>query len=171
MSQPDQRPARPPELDAPAMGASARTVSDFLGADHRRLEAILSTVEALGESGDFVAAAARFTDFARGLSRHIDMEETVLFPFFEERTGMTNGPTAVMRGEHVEIRRLLETLASALEASDAPAFRAADRRLHEILTAHDHKEERVLYPLSDRAAGDERERDELVRKMLAIQAV
>lgn len=160
---------RPAASEAPRVGTPAPNVSEFLGGDHRRLDAILSVVEELAEKGAFAEAAARFVDFARGLSRHIDMEETVLFPAFEEKTGMTSGPTAVMRAEHVEIRRLLEVLASALAAPDESAFREADRHLHEVLGGHNEKEEGILYPLSDRMAGGERERDELVRKMQAIR--
>ena len=47
-------------------------------------------------------------EFTCGLSRHINVEEGVLFPTFEQMTGMTTGPTTVMRSEHVEIRRLME---------------------------------------------------------------
>lgn len=82
---------------------NARNVSEFLGGDHRRLDAILSAVEGLVESGAFAGAAPRFAEFAYGLSRHIAM-----------------------------------------------------------------KEERVLYPLLDRMAGGDRERDDLVRKMQAV---
>jgi len=143
-------------------------VSDFLGGDHRRLDTILSAVGGLVEQGAFVEAAAKFAEFAGGLSRHIEMEETILFPHFEAKTGMADGPTQVMRAEHVEIRFLLGVLTSALLASDAGAFSAADRRLHYVLGAHNEKEEGILYPLSDRVAGGERERDELVRRMQAI---
>jgi iron-sulfur cluster repair protein YtfE (RIC family) len=164
----EEPPIRPAAPEASPVTTPARNVSDFLGGDHRRLEAILSAVEGLVESSAFVEAAARFAEFARGLSRHIDMEETVLFPAFEEKTGMTTGPTSVMRAEHVEIRRLLAVLTGALALSDASAFSASERQLHEVLGAHNDKEERILYPLSDRMAGGERERDELVRKMQAI---
>jgi iron-sulfur cluster repair protein YtfE (RIC family) len=143
-------------------------VSEFLGGDHRRLDAMLSTVEGLVASGAFAQAAPGFAEFACGLSRHIDMEETVLFPAFEEKTGMADGPTRVMRAEHLEIRRLLDFLASAIGASDAAGFTDADRRLHEVLGEHNQKEERILYPMSDRVAGGERHRDDLVRKMQAV---
>lgn len=145
----------------------ARNVSEFLSGDHRRLDAILSAVEGLVASETFAEAAPKFAEFACGLTRHIEMEEGILFPVFEEKTGMTAGPTAVMRHEHDEIRRLLEILASALAVSDAPAFSAADGQLHEVLGAHNQKEEQILYPMSDRVAGGERERDDLVRKMQA----
>jgi hemerythrin-like domain-containing protein len=67
------------------MRTPARNVSDFLGGDHRRLEAILSAVEGLVESSAFVEAAARFAEFVGGLSRHIDMEETSSFPPLRRR--------------------------------------------------------------------------------------
>ncbi len=145
-----------------------RTVSEFLGADHRRLDAIFHETVGLVAGGSHAEARGLFADFASGLIRHIEMEEGVLFPFFEEKTGITGGPTAVMRQEHAGIRRLLERIGSALSASDGVAFAAARDELLELLEAHNQKEERMLYPLSDRVAGGERERDDLVRKMQSL---
>ncbi len=148
--------------------AGLRTVSEFLSSDHRRLDAIFEASARLAAAGSFAEALAGFAEFASGLSRHIDMEETVLFPFFEARTGMTGGPTAVMRREHVEIRRLLAGITTALSASNNAAFTAGRGRLLEVLGAHNQKEEGILYPLSDRVAGGARERDDLVRRMQAV---
>ena len=39
--------------------------------------------------------------------RHFEMEEAVLFPAFEEATGMTQGPTMVMHAEHVQMKGVL----------------------------------------------------------------
>lgn len=148
--------------------AGPRTVSEFLGGDHRRLDAILLQTAELALRGSNSEALARFAEFASGLSRHITMEETVLFPAFEEKTGMAEGPTAVMRREHAEIRRLLSTIAAAISAGDGAAFDSEKGRLLEVLGAHNQKEEGILYPMSDRLAGGERERDELVRRMQAV---
>lgn len=145
-----------------------RTVSEFLGTDHRRLDAIFHQTVGLVSGGSFAEARGLFADFASGLIRHIEMEEGILFPFFEEKTGMTAGPTVVMRQEHAGIRRLLERIGSALSASDGAAFAAARGELLELLGAHNQKEEGILYPLSDRVAGSERERDDLVRRMQAV---
>ncbi len=148
--------------------AGLQTVSEFLGSDHRRLDSIFGASARLAAAGSFAEALTDFAEFASGLSRHIDMEETVLFPFFEARTGMTEGPTAVMRREHVEIRRLLAGITTALSASNNAAFTAGRGRLLEVLGAHNQKEEGILYPLSDRVAGGARERDDLVRRMQAV---
>ncbi len=40
-----------------------------------------------------------FAAFTSDLFHHFDMEEKVMFPTFEEKTGMTGGPTQMMRME------------------------------------------------------------------------
>lgn len=74
--------------------------------------------------------------------RTVSMEEGILFPFFEAKTGITGGPTAVMRQEHAGIRNLLERIGSALSASDGAASAASRDELLELLDAHNQKEER-----------------------------
>lgn len=146
-----------------------RTVSEYLEGDHRRLDEILKDVRAKANDGDFTGAAREFGEFFCGLNYHIEREERVLFPTFEQVTGMSEGgPTAVMRSEHAELRGVLEKTAAALEARDEKAFMDAQAVLIGILRPHNEKEEQVLYPACDRAAGGERERDELVRNMQVV---
>lgn len=131
--------------------AAPRTVTGYLQADHERLDAIVPDVERLADAGSFPEARARFGEFACGLGWHIDVEEQVLFPFFEAKTGMTRGPTSVMREEHVDIKERMKRVASALEAGNVSAFRDALGELVGILSAHNMKEEKMLYPMTDRA--------------------
>lgn len=145
-------------------GETLRTVSEYLEQDHRRLDEILPEVDDLVGAGEFVRAAARFAEFSCGLNHHIDAEEGILFPSFESLTGMTHGPTVVMRAEHVEIRRWMASAATALAAHDAEGYRSAAERLVSVLVPHNMKEERILYPMSDEAAGPSG-RDTLVRRM------
>jgi len=56
------------------------------------------------------------------------MEEEVLFPAFETRTGNTMGPTYVMRTEHEQIRALLQVMARAALESDHTAISACRKR-------------------------------------------
>lgn len=147
--------------------AATRTVSDYLQFDHRRLDAMLPTVVELLGTGAFGGAADQFADFACGLNRHIEAEERVLFPAFEERTGMRTGPTVVMRAEHVEIREWMALVETSLKAQDDAGARHALTRLTATLSAHNMKEELMLYPMIDQAA-DGSERDALVRQMQAL---
>jgi uncharacterized protein (DUF2249 family) len=150
-------------------GGALRGVTECLMTDHRRLDAILADVESLVLAGRYSEAIGRLCEFCCGLNRHIEMEETVLFPMFERATGTAGGgPTEVMRQEHSAIRGFMAAAAAAIEGSDARAFTNAILGLRETLGPHNAKEEYILYPMSDAAAGDETARDDLVRRMQAV---
>ena len=151
---------------APATQAS---VAALLGHDHRRLDAVLADVKQCLSRGEVERAAARFTVFSAGLDRHIEAEETILLPAFEQLTGATEGgPTHVMRAEHAEIRKLMaevaEHLASASAADRTMPLAALTARLY----AHNGKEERILYPATDQVVGDAAARDDLIRKLASF---
>jgi len=129
------------------------TLTECLQVDHRRLDAILVECKALASAGRFAVAADRFTAFSQGLGRHIDAEEDILFPALAEHAPHAAGPVGVMRAEHRQIRDLMETVTSALTASD-PAWREGMGALEEVLSGHNMKEERVLYPMADEATRD-----------------
>ena len=145
-----------------------RSVTEYLQGDHERLAAILERVDRLAEVGDFAEAGPRFSEFACGLGRHIDAEETILFPAFETLTGHAGGPTTVMRAEHVRIRAGMGTVAGELAAQNAAGARRAIAALIEVLSVHNMKEEEVLYPMTDEAAGGPREQDDLVKRLQAV---
>lgn len=146
----------------------SRSVSEYLQGDHHRLDAILQETQARVQAGDFKAAGAAFGEFKCGLNWHIDVEEQVLFPTFEASTGMSSGgPTVVMRHEHVLIRGAMDEASAGLAAADAGRFATAVSALLGVLGEHNMKEEQILYPMTDRAAGGDRERDDLVKKMQA----
>ena len=99
-----------------------------------------------------------FATFVAGLTRHIRLEDEVLFPRFERVTGMTSGPTTVMRQDHRLIEKVLAGLTEALDARDRSGFAALHGELLAILGPHNHKEEAVIYPRTDQALDDEARR-------------
>lgn len=143
-----------------------RNVSEFLGADHQRIDALFDAAERLVGQGDFASALERFREFRVGLERHMDVEEKILFPEFERLTAVPPGPTAVMRSEHLQLRELLGEIEEALRGEFTSEFIGAAGELREVLGDHNMKEERVLYPMTDRSLGAEGS-DELVRSMQA----
>ena len=149
-------------------GEPFRTISDFLEYDHQRLDEILPDVERLIGRRALANAGERFAEFSCGLNRHINAEERILFPTFEQLTGMTGGPTVVMRADHVEIRRWMALVAATLDAQDVAGVTNAIGQLKGALAAHNMKEEQILYPMTDRATSSPRERDDLVRHMQAL---
>lgn len=143
-----------------------RNVTEYLETDHRRLDDLAAEVRNHVAAGAFAQAGARFAEFGCGLDRHIEVEEQILFPLFEQMTGMTGGgPTFVMRSEHVDIRQLMGDTAAALEAADHARTDSALDSLMDVLGSHNIKEERILYPMTDEAAGDDPARDDLVKRL------
>jgi regulator of cell morphogenesis and NO signaling len=145
------------------MTMNDQTVQVSFAHDHDRLDQLLNTYRQLKRI-DFARAKEAFREFKFGLQRHIIWEETVLFPLFEEKTGMRDrGPTAVTRAEHREIGQRLEALHAKVRAKDADSSREEEELL-QALAAHNQKEENVLYPMIDRLSSDE-ERAAAFKKM------
>jgi uncharacterized protein (DUF2249 family)/hemerythrin-like domain-containing protein len=150
-------------------GTGPRAVTEALAWDHDRLEELERKAFEERTAGRLAEATRAYDAFARGLRRHIGFEEEILFPEFERRAGVPRdfGPTAVMRAEHREIESLLGEIGRVIGDPSADAD-SPRRRLHEILGAHNVKEERVLYPGTDRLMS-EGERDDLVRRIQAYR--
>lgn len=125
------------------------TVTGYLSADHDRLDELLVGVDGLVAGGQFEDAGRVLGSFAAGLLRHIRLEDEILFPTFERLTGMTGGPTVVMREEHRAIERHLEAAVAAVGERDAPGYTAAREALLEVLGEHNEKEEAIIYPMTD----------------------
>lgn len=135
-----------------AAPGSKRGVFEALSWDHDRIDAFERGAFAARAAGDLETALSLFERFKVGLFRHIGFEEDLLFPALESAAGFPPhaGPTAVMRAEHVEIRAAVRLLRDAIgdPSADAESLRG---RLHAALGPHNDKEERILYPMADRA--------------------
>lgn len=140
-------------------------VTELLSGDHRRLDTILAEAKSAASVGDLARARARFVAFCEGLDRHIDVEEQVLFPVIEPRTGGAAGPTHVMRLEHVELRRLMGEVAASLDAGGKERMSTPLAALTARIYAHNGKEERILYPMADRVARDTGVLEGLVQRL------
>lgn len=117
----------------------------FFTADHRACDALWAEVEAAADAGDRARVTAAFAAFDAAMRRHMDMEEQVLFPAFEQATGITMGPTRVMRAEHQQMRGLLDEMARC--AGDDGALLDHGDTLMMLIQQHNAKEEGMLYPM------------------------
>lgn len=126
----------------------------FMGDDHDRLDGIFKEFQSL-KNKEPGRAGRLFHDFKTGLQRHIVWEEEILFPLFENKTGMSdNGPTAVMRMEHVKIKDFLEkihdkVMKGGMQSDDL------EQGLMLVLSEHNNKEENILYPCIDDSVTEE----------------
>lgn len=124
-------------------------LQQFLQQDHRACDDLFAAAEQVACSGALAPAMDSFRRFRQAVLRHFSAEEEVLFPAFEDATGMRMGPTQVMRMEHEQMRVMLEAAAAALAGGDSDGFLGQVDSLLISMQQHNMKEENVLYPMCD----------------------
>lgn len=85
------------------------------------------------------------------LAGHAQLEEDLLFKNLESHIG-PQGPLAVMRAEHDEIERSLESLPGIQELAQAQALLL---KVIEVARNHFAKEEQILYPIAQQTLSPE----------------
>ena len=142
------------------------TILEFLGGDHRLCDDLFASAEAAVAQNNWDSARSLFDRFLAAMAHHLAMEEEVLFPAFEARTGMSEGPTQVMRMEHEQMRTLFQDMARAVADANRNSYLGLSETFNMLMQQHNLKEENMLYPMSDQVLGGER--DSLVRSMQTI---
>lgn len=144
------------------------TIKEYLGADHKRCDDLFVRAETSASQGQWQDAIKYFQDFHDGLERHLQMEETILFPSFESVTGNTAGPTSMMRIEHQQMRLLTERMSYAVQQHDEDDFLGHAETLNIMMQQHNLKEENILYPMIDKVL--QQGRAEVLEAMGLLQA-
>ena len=125
-------------------------ISNYLKHEHRECDTIFAQTEEAIVAGKWEEANELFLKFANETLTHFKREEETLFPTFESHTGMTEGPTQVMRYEHEQVRGLIGKIAQSLEENDKDASLSLSESLMILLQQHNMKEEQMLYAMCDR---------------------
>lgn len=131
------------------------SIRDFMAENHRHCDDYFVAVEQAIAGAAWAKATEHFSRFRDAMDRHLSVEENVLFPAFEKRTGMTMGPTQVMRSEHAQMRQLIEAAEGALLAKDADDYSGYTETLLIMTQQHNMKEENILYPMCDQHLSDQ----------------
>ncbi len=146
--------------------ANMNDITTTMSADHRACDEVFARAEELIADNGWVEGAEKFKQFHDAMEHHFTMEETVLFPAFEARTGMTMGPTEVMRGEHVQMRALFAEMAESVEKQDSEQYIGLSETLLMFMQQHNSKEEQMLYRMTDQALGQGVE--DVLERMAAV---
>lgn len=125
------------------------SIAKHLTAEHRSCDQRIAALERAMETDDWNAITAAWQAFADDLLRHFAVEEQTLFPAFEAKSGITQGPTRVMRMEHDQMRELLAAGNDAISTQDAENLSGVVETLLIMNQQHNLKEENVLYPMCD----------------------
>ena len=129
--------------------AKNNTLFDFLTRDHHRCDTLFAATENAAHEEDTAAMSRLCRRFLVAMEHHFRMEEDAFFPTFEEKTGMRQGPTMVMRSEHDQMRNLMAQMGQAATAGDADLLLKAGGTLMFLMQQHNVKEEQMLYPMAD----------------------
>lgn len=131
--------------------------------EHRVIERVLDCLERMAEQAEGEQriprrAVREAIDFFRHFADHCHhaKEEQQLFPLLESKGfSPTQGPTEVMRHEHVEGRNYIRGMSDALTLADAderPAVHAFVRHARgyvALLRSHIQKEDHCLFAMAD----------------------
>ena len=123
------------------------TIKGFMTHQHRACDELLALAEDALDKKDFEDASKKYQDFKEETLHHFEMEDGYLFPLFEEKSGMTQGPTQVMRMEHAQAKMLFEKLDEAMNQKESERFFSLSESMMILLQQHNAKEEQMLYTM------------------------
>jgi len=125
-------------------------ISNYMKKEHKECDTLFATAEEAIAKESWEEAQKDFLAFSNETLRHFKEEEDELFPAFEGATGMTQGPTQVMRYEHEQMRGLIGNMSEAIETKDKDAALSIAESMMILLQQHNMKEEQMLYAMCDR---------------------
>lgn len=141
-------------------------IGEYMINHHKECDEVFARAEEAVGASDWARAKADFEVFAHQMDRHFVMEENLLFPEFENKTGHRGGPTQVMRMEHDQMRVVMHEMRAALEAKDAQQYLGLSETFLVLMQQHNYKEEGILYNMIDQVLGDQVEK--LVSQLEAV---
>jgi hemerythrin-like domain-containing protein len=138
------------------------SIKEYLTNDHKKCDNLFSQMEKKASySLSETAEIAR--EFVTDMEHHFQLEERIVFPEFELKTGMLNGPTKIMRQEHMQMRNLMNQFFDAIEENNKDRFFSISETLMILLQQHNMKEEQMLYTMMQQQLNAESA--QLVEKM------
>lgn len=130
-------------------------IKKLMAQDHKDCDLLFAKAETAVSSEDWAAATQTFNEFIEAMEHHLGFEEKVLFPSFEEATGITMGPTEMMRMEHDQMRVLLVEMRDALDRQHSDDYLGIADTMLIMMEQHNMKEEQILYDLMDQRLTEE----------------
>jgi hemerythrin-like domain-containing protein len=140
------------------------SIVNYMTSKHRECDDVFSVAETAVAQENWPLALEKWQDFSKELTLHLQAEETILFPQFEQATGITAGPTQVMRMEHEQMRALINDLDENLANKSKDDFLGNSETLMVLMQQHNMKEEMMLYPMTEQHLSNSEEITTQLRK-------
>jgi DUF438 domain-containing protein len=125
------------------------SIKHFLSQDHRDCDEAFANFENSVNDGRWNESEVLFATMKMLFIKHFAMEEEVMFIEFEAASGMSCGPTQVMRMEHEHIRITLNKLENELHSRNQNSVLGFCETLNILIQQHNSKEEQILYTMAD----------------------
>jgi hemerythrin-like domain-containing protein len=125
------------------------SVKTYLTEEHRQCDELYAKVEKLIQEDNWDNVLEAFDAFKKATLLHFKKEEDILFPAFEETTGIVMGPTQVMRMEHTQAKELIDRMEKAIKERNKNTFLSLGDTFMVLIQQHNMKEEQILYPMCD----------------------
>ena len=141
-------------------------IGEFMTDDHRKCDSVFSEAENSILNKEYEGIEQKVERLITDMLNHFKMEEEVMFPKIEERIGMSEGPTEVMRMEHNQIRQIMLQMQEAIKTSNWEQFLGLADSFMILVQQHNAKEEQILYSMADNVLSDIK--DEIIDSMKKI---
>lgn len=125
------------------------SIKVFLSDDHKACDDVFADLENAVNEAKWEDAASKLAQMKDVFLRHFKMEEDVMFPAFEGASGMSCGPTQIMRMEHEQMRMTMDKIENAVNAKDKNKALGDCETFNILVQQHNSKEEQILYTMAD----------------------
>ena len=125
------------------------TISGFMADDHDVIDQLWNDFTAA--TSDPTIALDLFIKFRNHILKHMELEETVLFPMFDNYTGLDKGigPTTILQRDHAAIKKLIHEVQEACILDKRDEIKKLGSHLDHALKKHTEREKKTQYPVFD----------------------
>jgi len=122
------------------------SILQIMESHHRHCDSTYVHAENVLSEGKNDLGKELMRSFIWNIELHFAREETILFPEFEKKTGMTGGPTQVMRMDHEQIRGVLKEVSDCLNEGNLQRIFDLSEAMLILIAQHNSKEEIFFTP-------------------------
>ncbi len=123
-------------------------MTTWLHHDHKQFETAVHRCRTICDDEDWSMVHQVFQDFLSSYEMHVQLEEDVLFPMYEERPETSPEPTDSLREDHAQIFRLGKNIQDLLARGDWEGVPHDVSLLYQALIRHHEKEEEMFLPMA-----------------------
>jgi len=132
---------------------SKRLLTDFFRHDHDRIEELFQQFCAARAAGE-PAARRSFQEFVQATRRHIEWEDTLMFPLYHSQAGYSDHQIiSDIEREHEHLEVLIAGISQKL-AQDELGLEPEIAQMDKLMETHHTKEEVIVYSLIDDTLSD-----------------